>query len=830
MDNPITNHGNITEIGIGKEMRQSYLDYAMSVIIGRALPDVRDGLKPVQRRVLYAMHQGGNLSSKKTVKCASVVGDVLKKFHPHGDSSVYDALVHLVQEWAKRNPLIDGQGNFGSIDGDPPAAYRYTECRLSKAGEALLTDIEQETVDYIPNYDDTTFEPVVLPALWPNLLVNGTDGIAVGMATHIPPHNLGEVVDATIKLIDNADITIEELMQIIPGPDFPTGGIITGVGQIRSAYTTGKGILKISAKTHFETLKRKSREVEALIVDEVPYQVNKARLIEKIADLVNDKQIEGISNIRDESDRKGMRIVIELKRDATNEVVLNQLLKLTPMRTSFGVINLAIVEGKPEVCNLYELISHFVDHRRDVIQRRTKFQLRKANERMHILEGFRIALTNLDAVIELIKKSDSPKEAKDNLMAKYAMSEVQAQAILDLRLQKLTGMERLAIETEYNELKKEIDRLIDLLSSPKKIDAVIKNELIEVKTRFGTPRRTVIEAGEETEFDMEDLIEDEQVAITVSHKGYVKRTSLTEYRAQKRGGKGVAGTASKDDDFTENFFTASNRDYLLAFTSLGRLHWLKVYQIPEGNRTARGRALVNLLNLREDETVATILPVKEFSKDKLVVMLSENGTIKKISLDSFSRPRNGGIVACKIKEGDKLISVGLANINDDILISASNGKSIRFTESEIRETGRNASGVRGIRLKTDSKAVGMTVINSSASENIYNTILTVCENGYGKRTEIEEYRAQSRGGQGVIDIQTTDRNGDVVGAIAVSDNCEIMLITSSGKVIRTKANGISVVGRNTKGVRLINLDDEEVVVGVAHLEESDEELELGVEE
>lgn len=816
-------NNNIEIINISDEMRQSYLDYAMSVIIGRALPDVRDGLKPVQRRVLYAMHQGGMFSNKKTIKCASVVGDVLKKFHPHGDSSVYDALVHLVQAWSKRFPLVEGQGNFGSIDGDPPAAYRYTECRLSSAGESLLTDIEQETVDYIANYDDTTVEPVVLPAAWPNLLVNGADGIAVGMATHIPPHNLGEVINATIELIANPDITIDELMKIIPGPDFPTGGIITGIGQIRSAYKTGRGILKISSNTSFETIKRKGRDVSAIIVNEIPYQVNKSRLIEKIADLVNGKSIEGISNVRDESDREGMRVVIELKKDATEEVVLNQLLKLTPMRVSFGIINLAIVEGKPEVCNLYQMIRHFVDHRRDVIARRTRFQLRKAEERMHLLEGFRIALANLDDVIKLIKESDSPKIARENLIAKYELSKIQAQAILDLKLQKLTGMERLAIENEHAELAKEIQRLISILADTNKMDAIIVEELELARDKFSSPRRSVIQEGEEADIDLEDLIEDEEMAITVSHKGYIKRTSLDEYKAQKRGGKGVSGAAKKEDDFIENFFVASSHDHLLAFSSQGRVYWLKVYQAPEASRTARGRALINLLKLKEDETITTILPVKEFDENKLVVMATEKGSIKKISLSSFSKPRKGGIVACGIKDGDKLIEVALANKNDDILITASNGKSIRFSEEGVREMGRTAGGVRGIKLAEDVKSVGMSVIDNATEDNSFNTVLTICENGYGKRTKIEEYRSQTRGGQGVIDIQTTDRNGPVVGNMISSDACQIMLITSSGKVIRMNASDISIVGRNTKGVRLINLDEAESVVGVAHLKETEEE-------
>ncbi len=812
-------------INIEDEMRQSYMDYAMSVIVGRALPDVRDGLKPVQRRVLYAMYKEGLLSSRKTSKCAGVVGEVLKKYHPHGDSSVYDALVRLAQNWNQRYPLVDGQGNFGSIDGDPPAAYRYTECRMSPLSERLLDDIDKDTVNFSPNFDDSVMEPVVLPASWPCLLVNGASGIAVGMATHIPPHNLGEIIDGTIAYIANPEITPLQLMEYIPGPDFPTGGIIEGTSQIKSAYVKGRGIIKISSRTNFERLKRKKREVDAIVVTELPYQVNKAKLQEKIASLVNNKLIEGISDIRDESSRVGMRLVIELKKDATSEVVLNQLLKLTPMRSTFGIINLAIVEGKPQICNLAQLIGHFVNHRRDVITRRTQFQLGKARDRMHILEGLKIVLANLDEVIELIKKSENPKTAKTALMDRYELSEIQAQAILELRLQKLTGMERLAIENEHAELAKEIERLISILNDPSQIDGIIKEQLIELKTKFADKRRTELSEVEFEALDVADLIEDEDMVVTVSHKGYAKRTPTDSYRAQKRGGKGVAGAASKDDDFVEHLYVASNHCNLLAFSSLGRLYWLKVYEVPEAGRTARGRALVNLLKLREDEKIMSILPVREFSENRFVVMATSQGYIKKTSLKEFSKPRNGGIVACTLNEEDALIGVKITGGQDDVILSSKTGLAIRFNEGDVRPMGRTARGVKGIKLASENKAVGMAIVNLSPTEEGEEvvtedtTLLTVCENGYGKRTKISDYRTQTRAGKGVIDIKADDRNGPVVGICAVTNETGVMIITSSGKIIRFNASDISIVGRNTKGVRLINLEDGETVLAIAKIED-----------
>ncbi len=822
-------------INIEDEMRQSYMDYAMSVIIGRALPDVRDGLKPVQRRVLYAMFDVGLLSNKKTSKCAGVVGEVLKFYHPHGDSSVYDALVRLAQPWNLRYPVIDGQGNFGSIDGDPAAAYRYTECRLAALAERLLADIEKETVEFIPNFDESKTEPVVLPALFPNLLVNGADGIAVGMATHIPPHNLGEVITACIALIGNPEISVDELMEHVPGPDFPTGGIVYGKSDIRKAYARGRGIIKVCARTGIETLKKKTKEVEAIIVHEIPYQVNKARLIEKIASLVNEKVIEGISYIRDESDRKGMRIVLELKRDATPEVVLNQLYKHTPMRTSFGVINLAIVEGKPVVCTLSQLLSHFVDHRRDVVTRRTQYELKKARERMHLLEGYRIALLNLDEVIQLIKTSETPKEAKDALIARYELSEIQAQAILDLRLQKLTGMERLAIEREHEELKAEIEKLLAILADSAKVDRIIITELEEIRSKFADPRRTEIAEQEEDGIDAEDLIEDEEMVVTVTHKGYIKRTSASEYRAQRRGGKGIAGASQKDDDdFVEHLFVASTLADVLVFTTLGRLYWMKVYQVPESGRTARGRALVNLLQMREDEGITAILPVKNFQPGHYIVMASKEGFIKKTELTEFSRPRKGGIIACTLNEGDTLIGVGITHGSDDIILATESGMAIRFSEEDVRQMGRSARGVIGVRVEGGDRAVGMAIVSraddpgdSTSRVNQHGTFFTVCENGYGKRTSLEEYRVQGRGGKGVIDIQTTDRNGKVAGVCAVTEDWQLMIITSSGKIIRFNVADTSVIGRNTKGVRLINLDENESVAAVARFRDSENTLENG---
>lgn len=817
-------------VNIEDEMRNSYMDYAMSVIVGRALPDVRDGLKPVQRRILYAMLGEGLVSNRKHSKCAGVVGEVLKRLHPHGDIPVYDALVRLAQPWNLRYTLVDGQGNFGSIDGDSAAAYRYTECRLTAIAERLLEDIDKETVNFIPNFDDSNIEPVVLPGVFPNLIVNGADGIAVGMATHIPPHNLSEVIDGTIALMGNPDISVNDMMKHIPGPDFPTGGTICGAGPIQAAYAKGKGVIQLRAKTHVETLKIKTREVEAIIITEIPYQVNKVRLIERIADLVNEKVIDGIARLRDESDRKGMRVVIELKRDATVEVVMAQLIKLTPLQTSFGIINLAIVEGKPVVASLVNLLQYFIDHRRDVVTRRTQFELKKAKERMHLLEGFMIALLNLDDVIQLIKSSETPKEAKEGLCARYQLSDLQSQAILDLRLQKLTGMERLAIEREHKELADEIKRLIGILADTAKVDNIIIGELKEVKEKFGDARRTqIVEVRDE--IAAEDLIEDEEMVVTLSHQGYVKRTSASVYRAQKRGGKGVTGAVTKDEDFTEHLFIASSLAYLLVFTSHGRLYWQKVHEIPEAGRAARGRAIVNLLNFKPDEKLTAVLAVKEFVEGRSVFLATKQGIVKKVDLMDFSNPRRGGLVACSLDENDVLIGAGLCTGEDQLLLATRSGMAIRFSETHVRSMGRVARGVRGISLDDGDEVVSMTVVpklvgdapTTEGPSDVVNTLMTVCENGYGKRTFIEEYRDQYRGGKGVIDIQTEGRNGPVIGVCAVSDESELMLITSAGKVIRIGAKDLSIIGRNTMGVRLINLDEGEKVSSVAPLVDRESE-------
>lgn len=831
---------NQTAINIEDEMKQSYMDYAMSVIIGRALPDVRDGLKPVQKRILYAMHGEGLVSNRKPSKCAGVVGEVLKRLHPHGDSSVYDALVSLAQPWSKRYPLVDGQGNFGSIDGDPPAAYRYTECRLTALAETLLQDIDKDTVDFVPNFDDQNVEPVVLPSVAPTLLINGADGIAVGMATHIPPHNLREVVNGAVALIENPGLSSKELMEHIPGPDFPTGGVIHGRQNIVSAYVKGRGVLQIRAKAECETIKIGSRETEAIIVTEIPYQVNKSILIEKVAALVNEKEIEGISRIRDESDRKGMRIVFEIRKDQTPEIVLNQLYKLTPMQSSFGVINLAIVEGRPVVCTLKQLLGHFLDHRRDVVTRRTQFELRKAEERMHILEGYRIALLNLDEVIALIRKSQTPQEASEGLISKFELTAVQAKAILELRLQKLTGMERLAVENEHAELAAQIEDLKDILADTARVDGIISDELKEIGEKFGDERRTeIIDDGGEIE--IEDLMEDEQMVVSVSHKGYIKRTHVDSYRAQKRGGKGITATTSKDDDFIEHLFVASTITDVLIFTSLGRLHWLKVYQIPSFSRTARGRALINIIKIRQDEKISAILPVSEFVEDRYVVMATKQGYVKKTDLMSFSKSRKGGIVACTLNDGDELIGASISYGDDDVILATRTGMAIRFNEDQVRPMGRSARGVRGVNLLNEDQVVGMVVVAPSDANGDKEegdsrigadaTLLTVCEHGYGKRTKLGDYRPQGRGGKGLIDIQTTDRNGSVIGVAAVSDHCGLMLIASSGKMVRMNIDGISVIGRNTKGVRLVGLDEGERVAAITRIhEENGENGENGEEE
>lgn len=825
MENPTS----VVPVSIEDEMRGSYLDYAMSVIVGRALPDIRDGLKPVHRRILYAMLGEGLVSTRKYSKCAGVVGEVLKRLHPHGDGAVYDALVRMAQPWNLRYPLIDGQGNFGSIDGDSAAAYRYTECRMRALAEAMLADIDKETVDFMPNFDESSEEPIVLPSRVPNLLINGTEGIAVGMASRIPPHNLKEIVNATIRVIEKPDLSLEELLEIVPGPDFPTGGIIYGSEPIKEIYRSGRGLLKIRAKYHQETIKTGKREVEAIIIDEIPYQVNKAKLIERIAELANDKQIDGVSNIRDESDRQGMRVVIELKRDAVVDVLINQLFKLSPLERTFGVTMLSIVGGRPLVLGLKPMLLYFIEHRREVIVRRTRFELKKARARQHILEGLRTALENIDAVIALIKKSESTAEAKTALQSKFSLSEIQAQHILDMPLKRLTGLERKAIEDEYQELVKIITELEKILADSKEVDKVAVKELKDVADKFGDERRTQIEHDVQ-DIDLEDMIVEEDMIVSISHRGYAKRCSPSLYRSQRRGGKGVQGTkklSDDDGDFVRELFVASTHSYLMIFTSTGKVHWLKVYNLPEAGRTARGRALVNMLRLEEDERVFSILPVRHFEEGKFVTLITKRGYIKRVDLMAFSNIRQGGIRATTIDEGDSLICAVLTDGSSDFIVSSKSGMGIRFSEEDVRAMGRTARGVRGINLDDDDEVVNLvsTPSDNKEVEEKDLALLTVCENGYGKRTSITEYRCQSRAGKGVIDIKTEGRNGSVIGTCRVAPSDDIMMITTGGKVIRTPVKNISVIGRNTLGVRLIDLDEGEQVSTVALLADKDEDEE-----
>ncbi len=803
----------IIPINIEDEMKGAYLDYAMSVIIGRALPDVRDGLKPVHRRILYAMFREGLLSNKRYSKCAGVVGEVLKKYHPHGDSAVYDSLVRMAQPWNLRYPLIDGQGNFGSIDGDSAAAYRYTEARLTKLAEELLADIDKETVDFGPNFDTSTVEPLVLPSRVPNLLINGSDGIAVGMATKIPPHNLTEICTATIAIINNPEITVKELLKIVPGPDFPTGAFIYGREGIKDAYERGRGSIIMRAKAAIEKIAKGDRE--AIVITEIPFQVNKSKLIERIADLVRDAKLEGISDLRDESDRDGMRIVVELKKGTIAGVVLNGLYKHTPMQSSFGVILLSIVNGQPRVLSLKECLKYFIDHRKDVVTRRTVYDLRKAEERAHILEGLKIALENIDEVIALIKKSKAPDEAKEGLIKKFSLSPLQAQAILDMRLQRLTGLERDKIIAEYKEIMALIKELKAILADEKRIFKIIVDELTELMEKHGNPRRTEIQAAS-AEISIEDLIQEEDMVVTISHTGYIKRNPISLYRAQRRGGRGKTGMTTRDEDFVEDLFIASTHNYVLVFTNKGKVFWLKVYDIPQAGRTAKGKAIVNVVNMAGDEQVAAVLPVKEFIAGKFIIMATKKGTVKKTELMAYSNPRAGGIIAMGIDDGDELIEVRVTEGNQDIFIGTQKGMTIRFHEDEARAMGRTATGVRGIRLEDGDAVVGMEVINTGAN------ILTVSEHGSGKRTPTEEYRVQGRGGVGVITMKVTDKTGPVVSIKQVTDTDEIMIISDGGKIIRMKVKDISIIGRNTQGVRLISLDDKEKVTAVAKLAESEE--------
>ncbi|MCC6932743.1 MAG: DNA gyrase subunit A [Deltaproteobacteria bacterium] len=817
---------NIIPVNIEDEMRGSYMDYAMSVIIGRALPDIRDGLKPVHRRILFAMLSEGLLPNKKYSKCAGVVGEVLKHLHPHGDMAVYDALARMAQSWNLRYPLIDGQGNFGSIDGDSAAAYRYTECKMRPISEAMLADIDKRTVDFMPNFDESMEEPVVLPARIPNLLVNGTEGIAVGMASRIPPHNLSEVIKGTIRLIEEPDCSVEDLMECIPAPDFPTGGIIYGSAPLRHVYEKGRGLIKIRAKVHFEAIKGAKREGEAIIIDEVPYQTNKAKLVEKIAELVNEKRIEGISKLRDESDRTGMRVVIEIKRDAVGEVVLNQLFKLTPMERTFGIIMLSIVEGQPRILGLKDILQKFVEHRREVVVRRSQYELDKAKARQHIVEGLRIALNNIDEVVELIKKSESTAAAKLALQDKFSLSETQAQHILDMPLKRLTGLERKALEDEYLELNKLISELTEILGSSARVDQIVIAELREVDEQYGDKRRTEIEPDGE-DIDFEDMIAEEDMAVTISHRGYIKRCSPSVFKAQRRGGKGIQGAkklGEEDDDFIADMFVASTHAHLLVLTSQGKLHWLKVYQLPEMNRTARGRAIINMLKLDESEKISAVLPVREFEEGKYVIFATKKGLIKRVDLMAFSNIRQGGLKAISLNDGDELVAVRLTDGCKDCVVSSKGGMAIRFDENEIREVGRVARGVRSISLDEGDEVVSFVVLDKSWDGQMVEdmTLFTVCANGYGKRTAVDEYRVQGRGGKGVIDIKTEGRNGPVIGTLRVYPKNDVMIITNSGKVIRIPVGSVSVIGRNTMGVRLINLEENENVAAVARLVEAED--------
>jgi DNA gyrase subunit A len=799
---------------IEDEMRRSYMDYAMSVIIGRALPDIRDGLKPVHRRILYSMRELGNEYNKAYKKSARIVGDVIGKYHPHGDTAVYDTIVRMAQDFSLRNPLVDGQGNFGSVDGDSPAAMRYTEIRLTRLAHEFMEDLDKETVDFIPNYDGSLSEPTVLPTSVPNLLINGSSGIAVGMATNIPPHNLGEIVQGLLALIDNPDLTVPNLLAHIPGPDFPTAGFIYGTAGVRQAYETGRGIIRIRARAMIE--KRKNQSRESIIINELPYQVNKARLIEKIAELVKEKKIEGIQDLRDESDREGMRIVLDLKRDEVAEVILNQLYKFTAMETTFGIILLAIVKNRPQIMGLKTILVHFLDFRQEIIRKRTAFELREAEKKAHILEGLKIAIDHLDEVIALIRKSKNPAEAKSQLIGRFKFSETQAQAILEMRLQRLTNLEREKIQEDYREILKTIERLKGILASEALILNIIREELTELKKKFGDPRRTEI-IEDTTEIKLEDLIVEEDMAVTISHAGYIKRNPVSLYRSQHRGGKGITGMETKEDDFVEHLFVASTHDYFLFLTNQGRLYWLKVHEIPQAGRQARGKAMVNLLNLQPQEKVATILPVRTFEEGKYIFMVTRKGLVKKTDLMAFSRPRSGGIIATTIVEGDEVIAAELTKGKQDIFLGTRRGLSIRFHEGEVREMGRLAQGVRGIHLKEDDWVVGTAVL---AQEG---TLLTVTENGFGKRTHTEEYRKQARGGKGIITMKTTERNGAVVGVLPVTDEDDLMIITDGGKIIRLRVKDLSIIGRNTQGVRLINLDEQEKLVGVARAVKKEEE-------
>jgi DNA gyrase subunit A len=846
-------------ISLEEEMRRSYLDYAMSVIVGRALPDVRDGLKPVHRRVLFAMHESNNVWNRPYVKCARVVGEVMGKYHPHGDSAIYDTLVRMAQDFSLRYTLVDGQGNFGSVDGDNAAAMRYTECRLDKIAAELLSDIDKETVDFQPNYDGKEREPVVLPARIPNLLINGSSGIAVGMATNIPPHNLTEVIDACLLLLRKTDATIDEVIEIIPAPDFPTAGIIYGVTGVREGYRTGRGRVLMRAKTHFEDIE-KGKDRQAIIVDELPYQVNKRVLQERIADLVNEKRIEGISDIRDESDKSGMRVVIELKRNEVPEVVLNNLYKLTQLQDTFGINMVALVDGQPRLLNIKQMLDEFLLHRREVVTRRTVYELRKARERSHILEGLAVAIANVDEMIELIKASPTPPIAREALVARawkagpaqemvmraggditafkpegldaalglqtgaadgmYRLSEVQAQEILQMRLQRLTGLEQDKIVSEYREVIEQIVDLLDILSKPERVTTIISDELRIIRTEFGDARRSHIELYA-TELETEDLITPTDMVVTLSHGGYMKSQPLSEYRAQKRGGRGKQAASTKEEDWIDQLFIANTHDFILCFSDRGRVYWLKVWEVPQGSRTSRGRPIVNLFPLQDGEKITVVLPIKTFDADRYVFMSTSLGTVKKTPLTDFSNPRKAGIIAVDLDEGDFLIGAAVTDGKHDVMLFSDSGKAVRFDENDVRPMGRGARGVRGMMLEEGQKVIAMLV-----AENEQQSVLTATQNGYGKRTSITEYTRHGRGTKGMIAIQTSERNGKVVAAVLVEAKDQIMLITTGGVLVRTRVSEIREMGRATQGVTLMNVDEGTVLSGVQRVAETDDDLDV----
>ncbi|MFA6413827.1 MAG: DNA gyrase subunit A [Syntrophales bacterium] len=804
-------------VNIEDEMKKSYMAYAMTVIIGRAVPDVRDGLKPVHRRALFAMHEMGNRWNRPYKKSARIVGDIIGKYHPHGDTAAYDTIVRMAQDFSMRYLLVDGQGNFGSVDGDPPAAMRYTEIRMSRIAEEIMADLEKDTVDFIPNYDESLEEPVVMPSKIPTLLLNGTAGIAVGVATNIPPHNLREVIAGTIALIRNPDLSIDELIAYIPGPDFPTAGFINGREGILSAYRTGRGSIRIRARAMIERNARNDRE--SIVVTELPYQVNKANLIEKISELVKEKKIEGIADLRDESDRDGIRVVLDLKRDEVSGVILNQLYKHTQMETSFSVIMLAIDNKQPRVFNLKEILRSFIDFRKQVVVRRTRFDLAKATDRAHILDGLIIALTNIDAVVAVIKASANPQEAAVALCDSFGLTDPQARAILEMRLQRLTGLERDKIDAEHAELMKQIAYLKDILENPHRVLEVIIAELEDIQTRYGDERRTEIVVNPD-EIDIEDMIVEEDMVVTVSHTGYVKRNPVSLYRNQRRGGRGKMGMGTKEEDFVEKLFVASTHQYILIFSSFGKVYWLKVYQIPQAGRAAKGKAIVNLISLTQGERVAAILPVKEFVADRNVVMVTRRGVIKKTNLAAFSHPRNNGIIAIGIDEGDELMDVQLTLGNQDIFLGTRMGMAIRFHEEDVREMGRGARGVRGIMLAPEDTVVGMEIPSEGSG------MATITEKGYGKRTTVSEYRLQTRGGKGTINLRTAPRVGNVTGICQVTGDEDLMLISDAGKIIRVRVEEVSLIHRSTQGVRLIDLDENERLVGIARVEREEEMEEI----